>query len=125
MVFNQEMRRQPRVAHSEEIWIGQDGIFSRTRSHIRNISTSGVFIETTQSFAGQSVVNLRFSLGQSKDLITCTSIVRNVRPGLGLGVEFLDLASESRRRIAAFVAEQAVAQQNEPGALGQSQTGGG
>src|ERR1035438_7798421 len=113
MALNQEMRRQPRVAFSEEIWIGQDGIFSRTSGHIRNISTSGVFIETEQSFAGGSVVNLRFSLGESKDLVNCAAIVRNVRPGLGLGVEFLDLSSGSRSRIAAFVAEQGGALRNE------------
>jgi hypothetical protein len=106
MAFQQEMRRQPRVAHFEEIWIGQDGIFSRTGGHIRNISTSGVFIETEQSFGGGSVVNLRFSLGESKELVNCSAIVRNVQPGLGLGVEFLDLSSGSRNRIAAFVAEQ-------------------
>jgi hypothetical protein len=105
MAFTQEMRRQPRVAFSEEIWMGQDGIFSRTGGYIRNISTSGVFVETTQSFANGSVVNLRFSLGESKNLVSCSAIVRNVRPGEGLGVEFLDLSSESRGRIATFVAE--------------------
>ena len=94
--------------------MGQDGIFSRTSGQIRNISTSGVFIETTQSFSGGSVVNLRFSLGESKDLVNCAAIIRNVRTGAGLGVEFLDLSSESRSRIAAFVAEQG-------GSLGRSQ----
>jgi hypothetical protein len=107
------MRRQPRVAFSEEIWIGQDGIFSRTGGHIRNISTSGVFIETTQSFSAGSVVNLRFSLGESANLVSCSAIVRNERPGAGLGVEFLDLSSESRNRIAAFVAEHGSAAQGQ------------
>jgi hypothetical protein len=103
MAFNQEMRRQPRVAYSEEIWIGQDGIFSQTSGHIRNISTSGVFVETAQSFASGNVVNLRFSLGRPQDLISCSAIVRNVQPGRGFGVEFLDLSTESRGYIAMFV----------------------
>jgi hypothetical protein len=115
MTLNQEKRRQPRVAYSEEVWIGQDGIFSRTGGHICNISTSGAFIETTQSFSAGSVVHLRFSLGQSKELVDCAAIVRNVRMGVGLGVEFLDLSSGSRGRIAAFIAEQAGAMRNQPG----------
>ena len=107
MTRNDEMRQQPRVNYSQEIWMGQDGIFSRTSGHIRNISTSGAFIETTQNFGEGSVVNLRFSLGESKDLVSCAAIVRNTRTGGGLGVEFLDLSSESRGRIATFVAQQA------------------
>ena len=117
MAFQQEMRRQPRVAYFEEIWIGQDGIFSQTGGHIRNISTSGVFIETTQSFASGNVVSLRFSLGQSKELINCSAIVRNVQPGEGFGVEFLDLSTESRGRIAMFVTGLA-------GPIGRVQTAG-
>ena len=111
------MRRQPRVAYADEIWIGQDGIFSQTGGHIRNISTSGVFIETTQSFSRGSVVNLRFPLGQSKDLISCSAIVRNVQSGEGFGVEFLDLSTESRGRIAMFVTGPA-------GPMGRIQTAG-
>jgi hypothetical protein len=103
MALNQEMRRQPRVAYSEEIWIGQDGIFSQTSGHIRNISTSGVFIETAHGFSPSNIVNLRFSLGGSKELVNCSAIVRNVQPGRGFGVEFLDLSTEARGFIAMFV----------------------
>ena len=117
MTFPQEMRRQPRVAYSEEIWIGQDGIFSPTGGHIRNISTSGLFVETMQGFSIGSVVNLRFSLGQSKELISCSAIVRNVQPGAGFGVEFLDLSVESRSHIAMFVTGLA-------GPMGRIQTAG-
>jgi hypothetical protein len=117
MAFAQEMRRQPRVAYSEKIWIGQDGIFSQTGGQIRNISTSGAFIETTQSFSSGNVVNLRFSLGRPQDLISCSAIVRNVQPGQGFGVEFLDLSTESRSYIAMFVTGLA-------GPMGRIQTAG-
>jgi hypothetical protein len=115
MAITEDKRHQPRVAFSEEVWIGQDGIFSRTGGRIRNLSSGGVFVETTQSLAGGSVVNLRFPLGESKELISCSAIVRNVRTGVGWGVEFLDLSSEARGRIAAFVAERALPLRNESG----------
>ncbi|SRR5579871_882824 len=107
MSFTEELRRQPRIAYTEEVLVGQDGIFSRTGGRIRNISAIGAFIENAASFAAGSIVSLRFPLVAESEPISCSAIVRNARDG-GLGVEFLDLSSEARVRIAAFVSKQSV-----------------
>ncbi len=98
-----EQRRYPRLSYGKEVWIGQDGIFSRTNERITNISVGGAFIETAQSFSTGTVVSVRFKAGDAKDFISCAAIVRNSRPGVGLGVEFLDLSPEARTQLEAFL----------------------
>ena len=109
-----EQRRHPRLGYGKEVWIGQDGIFSRTNERVTNISCGGVFIETAQSFSKSTVLSLRFKVGDAKDFISCTAIVRNTRPGVGLGVEFLDLSPEARSDLEAFLAREAGATSADP-----------
>ena len=102
-----EQRRHPRLlGYGREVWIGQDGIFSRTDERVSNISSGGAFIETAQSFSKNTVLSLRFKVGDAKDFISCAAIVRNSRPGEGLGVEFLDLSPEAKGELEAFLARE-------------------
>ena len=101
MHYNQERRFQPRVAYAKEIWIGQDGIFSRTSDRIGNISVSGIFVETAQIFAVGSIVNLRFPLGDAGELVSCSATVINTS-GHGLGMHFIDLPPEARSKISSM-----------------------
>lgn len=101
-----EQRRHPRVSYGREVSIGQDGIFSQTNERITNISVGGVFIETAQSFAKGTVLSVRFKVGDGKNFISCAAIVRNSRPGVGLGVEFLDLTREGKAELEAFLARE-------------------
>jgi len=102
-----ENRRQhTRLSFTTEIWLGQDGIFTRTDEQLSDLSLGGAFIESRQCYAVGSVLSLRFKLAKSQDFVTCTIIVRNTRGGRGLGVEFLDLSAEDRQRIKAFIEHQ-------------------
>jgi uncharacterized protein (TIGR02266 family) len=99
-----EQRKHTRVSLHTEIWLGQDGIFSRTGQALRNVSEGGAFIETTEDFSVGSVVSLRFALPGSRNPISCAATVRNMRNGgAGLGVQFLDISEDDRRLIGAFV----------------------
>jgi hypothetical protein len=104
-----EQRRHPRLGYGKEVWIGQDGIFSRTSERVTNISVSGVFIETAQGFSKGTVLSVRFKIEGATDFISCAVIVRNSRPGAGLGVEFLDLSPEARIPLEAFLARELAA----------------
>ena len=109
-----EQRRHPRLGYGREVWIGQDGIFSRTNERVTNISVGGVFIETAQNFSKGAVLSVRFKIGDTKDIISCAAIVRNSRPGAGLGVEFLDLSPEARSQLEALIARELGATATQP-----------
>ncbi len=101
-----EERRHPRVSLHTEVWLGQDGIFTKTEQTIRVLSEGGAFIETTQGFSVGSVLSLRFRLPGGHHLISCAVSVRNVRNGgVGLGVQFLDMSQDDRHLVGAFVSD--------------------
>lgn len=102
-------RRSPRAAIRTEIWIGQDGIFTRTPDVLRDLSETGAFIQTPQQFAKGTILSLRFQLPFSVHLISATVIVRHRREGMGVGVEFLDLAQEHLSELRSFVGEYQIA----------------
>lgn len=88
----------------DEVWIGQDGIFSPTSDKLTNVSANGMFIQTKESFAPGAVVNVRFNIGDSGVTVSSSAVVRNPQPGVGLGVEFLDLSPEDQRHLETFIA---------------------
>ena len=99
-----EKRTHPRVSLHTEIWLGQDGIFTKARRVLRDLSEGGAFIETAEGFPIGSVLSLRFDLPGASNPISCAVSVRNVRNGgAGFGVQFLDLSPDDRRLVSTFV----------------------
>lgn len=86
-----------------ELWIGQDGIFTRTDEFLSDLSIGGAFVRTHQVFPVGAILNLRFKMPFVTNMVTCTAIVRNMILGSGLGVEFLDLSRDSQRYVEEFV----------------------
>ena len=102
-----DKRKFARVPISTEIWIGQDGIFTRTPERLRDLSEGGTCVETRQRFSVGNIFNLGFTLPASSHRISCSVLVRNLRSDSGLGVEFLDLSAEDRYLIRTYIEEQA------------------
>lgn len=98
-----ERRQFPRCGLDTEIWIGQDGIFTRTNERLDNLSIGGAFIESQQQYSAGTILSLRFKLPTSANFITSAVIVRNVQLSRGFGVEFLDISSEDRYQIQSYV----------------------
>lgn len=99
----EHLRKHPRASLKTELWIGQDGIFTRTDEFLSDLSVGGAFVQTHQVFPVGSVINLRFKMPTITNMITCTTVVRNMEVGNGLGVEFLDLSRENRLHVEQFV----------------------
>lgn len=96
------LRRDPRVSLNTEIWLGHDGIFTRSPGELQDLSEGGALVAVSQRFPVGSMLNLRFRLPSSV-YISGTVAVRNHRPGTGMGVQFVDLTDDDRRRIRQFV----------------------
>jgi hypothetical protein len=99
-----DQRKHLRRSLRSEVWLGQDGIFTRTHELLRDLSEGGAFVETSQQFAIGSILNLQFTLPGVRRPISATVSVRNLRGGSGLGVQFLDLSPEDQRVVSAFLA---------------------
>lgn len=97
------LRQHARVGLTTELWIGQDGIFTRTDECLRDLSVGGAFVESRQVFPIGSILNFRFKVPSVNNLVTCTAIVRNMEIGRGIGVQFLDLSGENLRQVANYI----------------------
>jgi hypothetical protein len=64
-----------------------------------NVSTKGMFINTSRAFPEGAVLNVRFVLALTGAEIHTRCEVRYCQPGVGVGVEFIGLTSDAERRI--------------------------
>lgn len=94
-----KLRKHPRITLRTELWIGQDGIFTRTDEFLRDLSVGGAFVQSRQVYSVGDVINLRFRMPESANLATCSAIVRNMQHGDGFGVQFLDLSGDNLRLV--------------------------
>jgi hypothetical protein len=90
----EELRKHKRIGVRTELWIGQDGIFTRTDETLSDLSVGGAYIESRQIYPIGSLINIRFRIPAATNLISCSAIVRNVETD-GFGVQFLDISREN------------------------------
>lgn len=105
----EDRRQHPRLCVATELWIGQDGIFTRADEKLSDLSLGGAFIETKQHYSVGCVLSLRFKLPDVGRFLTCTAIVRNSREGQGFGVQFLDLSPDDRWQLDSYIQKQQIA----------------
>ncbi|MFL6375360.1 MAG: PilZ domain-containing protein [Pyrinomonadaceae bacterium] len=91
----EEIRKDKRIGLQTELWIGQDGIFTRTDEKLRDLSIGGAYIESRQVYPVGSVISVRFKIPAATNLISCSAIIRNAEMGVGFGVQFLDISREN------------------------------
>lgn len=93
-----EKRRYRRVKILEDIHFA-----IKSKRRMDDLSEDGMFIATPASYLPESVLNLKFRLFNDDVPIEVQAEVRYVRKGIGMGVRFLDLKPEDRKRIRKFV----------------------
>ena len=91
-------RRHPRYAYSEEAMIEAGDNRVRILGRISNISESGVFVETLAGLPHGSEVLIK--IPPKKTLVHARALVRGVRSGVGMGLEFTNIAPRSRPKLA-------------------------
>ena len=64
-----------------------------------DVSAQGMFINTPRHFPEGSVLAVRFRLLHSNYEVCARCEVRYCLPGVGIGVEFVDISEEARRMI--------------------------
>lgn len=67
---------------------------------VPDLSEHGMFINTPREFPEGSVLKLRFTLMRSGYEVLARGEVRYCLPGIGIGIEFIEISVEAREAIA-------------------------
>jgi len=82
-----------------EITVSSEGQDELIRIKAPDLSCTGMFINATRPFAEGTVLNLKFRLAVTGIEVNTRCEVRYCSPGVGIGVEFIDLSAEARKDI--------------------------
>jgi hypothetical protein len=93
------LRRLPRHQHVSELSFTYEGSDQVLRIHPPNINSRGMFINTGIMFPEGSVLKLTFRLARTGVKIAARCEVRYCMPGVGMGVEFVNLPPECAHAI--------------------------
>jgi hypothetical protein len=92
-------RREPRIQHLSELHITFEGDGREIPIRPPDLSPHGIFVNTSTHFPEGTVVNLRFRLTQSNVEVQTRGEVRYCLPGIGIGVEFVEIGADAIRAI--------------------------
>lgn len=88
----QHMRGGQRVQSLRDISLNYEGHSERLEIRPPDVSCRGMFITTARKFPEGAVLNLTFRLVLTGTDIRARGEVRYCLPGVGVGVEFIDLS---------------------------------
>jgi PilZ domain len=92
-------RLAPRFSSLCELSVSYEGHSEDVATRPPDISTRGMFINTSRTFPEGAVLNVSFRLALSGVLIRSRCEVRYCLPGVGVGVEFIDISPDDVRAI--------------------------
>jgi hypothetical protein len=92
-------RLEARYAAYRDLAVTYEGHSEEVPVRAPDISTHGIFINTSRSFPDGAVLRIEFRLARMDVLVKVRGEVRYCLPGVGVGVEFVDLSEEAQRAI--------------------------
>src|SRR2546427_9141259 len=93
----EKKRRYPRIALPKGMWVAWHDGGRRWASRVQTLGMGGLFINIPDPPVVGTVVKLLFEVPSGE--VRAQAIVRNVKPGQGMGVEFRQMAMEDRARL--------------------------
>jgi|SRR5271166_4482177 len=101
-------RRDARYPQLSELSMIYEGLSEDIVLRAPDLSSHGMFINTSKELAEGSVLKLRFRLSRSGTLIETRCEVRYCLKGVGVGVEFMGISPEAAQAIEEEVGVMAV-----------------
>lgn len=86
-------------AHFSELSFNYEGKEEKVPIRPPDVSVQGMFIQTSRHFADGAVLKVRFRLARSRYEVLARAEVRYCLPGVGIGVEFVEISAEARNAI--------------------------
>jgi hypothetical protein len=93
------VRLAPRVSSLRDLSVTYEGRSEDIALKPPDISTRGMFVNTKHNFPEGAVLNVQFRLGRSGVQISTRAEVRYCLPGVGVGIEFVDISPEAIKAI--------------------------
>ncbi len=91
--------RPPRYTQIRQLSINYEGSNQEISLRAPDISMRGMFINTAENFPEGAVLNVRFLLARSNYEVHARCEVRYCLPGVGVGVEYIEISPEAQRAI--------------------------
>jgi PilZ domain len=88
-------RLAPRISTLRELSVTYEGYSEEVALRPPDVSTQGMFINTSRNFPEGAVLNVQFRLGQTGAEIITRAEVRYCLPGVGVGVEFVEISDQA------------------------------
>lgn len=98
-ISENSIRRNGRYSAYRDLSLTYEGHSEDIPVRVPDLSPRGMFINTAREFPEGAVVKLRFRLQRSGFEVRSRGEVRYCLPGVGIGVEFIDIPSEAQRAI--------------------------
>lgn len=92
-------REDRRYLPYRDLAIVYEGYNDKIEYRPPDISARGMFINTARHFPEGAVLKLEFRLARSNYEVRARGEVRYCLPGVGIGVEFIEISPESRHAI--------------------------
>jgi len=86
-------------AHFSELSYSYEGKIEEVPIRPPDVSVQGMFIQTGRHFPDGAVLKVRFRLARSRYEVQARAEVRYCLPGVGVGVEFVEISAEARQAI--------------------------
>jgi hypothetical protein len=84
-----------RIHSIRQIAVQYEGTDERIISRVPDVSTTGMFINTSRQYPEGAVLNLSFCLALSGLEVQARGEVRYSLPGVGIGVQFIDISENA------------------------------
>ena len=91
-------RFSSRVETPGNVYVYWSSVGYDDTSRVRDLSSGGLFVQTRKSKAVGAKTNVHFLVEEGQ--IRAEAVVRHVKPGRGLGLEFTAVLEEDRPRLA-------------------------
>jgi hypothetical protein len=92
-------RSSPRYYYIKDLTINYEGYGDDIRLQTPDISARGMFIHTSLPLPEGAVINVKFRLTRSNYEVSTRGEVRYCLPGVGVGVEFVEISPEAQQAI--------------------------
>ena len=95
----QEERQVVRHSYCRDLEVEYEGYGGAIEVRAPDISPHGMFINTPRIVPEGAVLKIQFRLRNSRDPVMARAEVRYCLPGVGVGVEFVDISEEAQEAI--------------------------
>lgn len=106
MTETQNKRRYPRIRAPKAALVAWKNGSQKTVSAVENLAMGGLFIRTKTPVPSGTTLQLVFNTPQGE--VRVRAVVRNVKPGEGMGVLIVSMEQEDRGRLDLWLRQLAV-----------------